>query len=134
MTNKCFIFAGNIGEAQSVETLVKCAKELEDLKNFKLVLVGDGSKKDWIRNEIEKKQIDNIILAGSYSIEHMATIYDLAYGLVLTLKNDPHFDFTIPSKLQAYLSSGKPIVAAASGEAGKIIKDLALGMFVDQKF
>ena len=64
----------------------------------------------------------------------MATIYDLAYGLVLTLKNDPHFDFTIPSKLQAYLSSGKPIVAAASGEAGKIIKESCSGYVCELKF
>ena len=57
----------------------------------------------------------------------MANIYDLAYGLVLTLKNETHFNYTIPSKLQTYLSAGKPIVAALSGEAGKIINDSGAG-------
>lgn len=131
--NKSFIFAGNLGEAQSVETLIKCAEELSDLHKFKLVLVGNGSKLEWIKSEVTKKNLDNVFIAGSFNSEKMANVYDLAYGLVLTLKNETHLNYTIPSKLQTYLSAGKPIVAALSGEAGKIINDSGAGFACDSE-
>ena len=45
-----FVFAGNIGEMQSVDTVVKAANELRDYKNIAFHIVGDGAKLDYCRD------------------------------------------------------------------------------------
>ena len=125
---KCFVFAGNLGEVQSLETLVNTCKNLEKYNEFKMVLVGTGSRINWLKEEIKKKKISNLIIAGPFDLNNMAYIYDLADSLIITLNADSHFSKTIPSKLQTYLASGKPIVGAISGEAGKIIKQSGSGL------
>lgn len=125
--NFCVVFAGNIGKAQSVETLIDAAARLRELPDFKLVLVGSGSMMEWVQDRKRELGLDNLILAGRYDSEAMPYIYRLADGLVVTLKNEDIFSYTIPSKIQTYLAMAKPIVAAINGEGGKVIKEADAG-------
>jgi glycosyltransferase involved in cell wall biosynthesis len=51
-----------------------------------------------------------------------------ADALLVHLKNDPLFNITIPSKIQTYLSIGKPILSGVSGDAEALIKDSESGL------
>lgn len=127
-THFCLIFAGNIGTAQSVETLVAVAQQLKDLVGFKLVIVGSGSMMEWLCTQKKTHQLDNLELAGRYPMEMMSQIYSRAAGLVVTLKDKEIFSYTIPSKIQGYLAAGKPIVAALNGEGARIINEAGAGL------
>jgi len=48
--------------------------------------------------------------------------------LLVTLKKEPIFALTIPSKVQSYLACAKPIVAALDGEGAKVIEEAGAGM------
>ena len=51
----------------------------------------------------------------------MSRLYALADALLVHLKDDPLFRITIPHKILAYLASGKPILAAVSGDVSDLI-------------
>lgn len=123
------MFAGNIGEAQDMEHLVKTASLLKD-NDIEFLLVGDGRKKKWVEHAIKKNNIKNIKLLGRFPIGAMASVYKRASVLYLSLKKDPLFSLTAPGKLQSYMASGKPIVAMVDGEAAKLVKNAECGWTV----
>ncbi|XGC82270.1 glycosyltransferase family 4 protein [Bdellovibrio bacteriovorus] len=125
--NFCALFAGNIGKAQSVETIVNAAKLLTDLNNFKIVFVGSGSMLDWIQNEIKTYGLTNVECLGRFDISFMPPMYAKAKVLLLTLNSDEILTYTLPWKTQSYMAAKKPIVAAINGEGANIIKDAQCG-------
>jgi len=48
--------------------------------------------------------------------------------LLVTLRKEPIFARTIPSKVQSYLACAKPIVAALDGEGARIVDESGAGM------
>ncbi|MBV5341699.1 MAG: glycosyltransferase family 4 protein [Deltaproteobacteria bacterium] len=127
-THFCMVFAGNIGKAQAVETLVGAALLLKDLPDCKLVLVGSGSMLAWVRERQLEDGLDNLVLAGRFPMDVMPQIYRRAAGLVVTLKDEEIFSYTIPSKVQAYLAAGKPIIAALNGEGASVVIEASAGL------
>jgi len=126
--NQCFVFAGNLGSAQSLDTIVKAAERLKDLKNCKILLIGSGSKKDWVIQQIRDRDIKNILLPGRFPPSIMPLIFFHAAGLIVSLKKEEIFSYTVPSKVQAYLAAGRPILASLDGEGGRIVKEAGSGL------
>lgn len=124
----CAIFAGNIGTAQAVETLVDSAERLRDLPDFRLVLVGSGSRLEWVREECVRRGLDNVVLAGRFPMQAMPAIFTRAQALLVTLKNETIFAYTVPSKVQAYMAAGRPLVAALDGEGARIVEEAGVGL------
>ena len=58
----------------------------------------------------------------------MAKYFSSSDALIVTLKNDDILRVTLPAKVQSYMASGKPILAAISGEGNRIIKDSKCGL------
>ena len=58
----------------------------------------------------------------------MGDIFNLANALIVHLVDDPLFRITIPSKTQAYLYVGKPIIMAMRGDAGDIVRNSGAGI------
>lgn len=125
--NSCFVFAGNFGKAQALETLVQAAEQLRHLPQCKIILIGSGNQSEFLRKHISEKNLKNVLLPGRFSSTLMPEIFSRATGLLVTLKNEEIFSYTIPSKVQAYLASGRPIVAALNGEGARIILDAGSG-------
>jgi glycosyltransferase involved in cell wall biosynthesis len=122
------VFAGNLGTAQSLDTLVRAAERLRHLPDLKLIIVGSGSMQTWLEQQKNEKSLDNLLLAGRFPPEAMPPIFSRAKGLLVTLKRDKIFSFVIPSKVQAYLAAGRPIIAALDGEGAKIVEEARAGL------
>ena len=122
------VFTGNIGTAQSMQTLVEAAQRLETNKSIKFVLVGSGSMLEWVKEQQHKLKLDNIFIAGRYPIFAMDFIFKNSGCLLALLKSDEIFTYTIPGKIQAYLSSGKPIIASLNGEGARIVEESGSGL------
>lgn len=122
------VFTGNIGEAQDFESIINAVSYLRDYKDIKWHIIGDGRKREWLRNEIEARNLlDNITLPGRYPLNLIPYFYSSADVLILALKDEYIFSLTVPAKLQTYMTSGKPIVAMINGEAANIINESASG-------
>jgi len=120
------LFAGNIGKAQDFPSIVKAAEYLikNDFHKFRIITVGEGSCKDWLINEVNKKHLNDFFeICDSFPIDRMASFFSHADALLVSLKNEEAFNMTIPGKIQTYLSTGIPLLGMLSGEGAKVITD-----------
>ena len=123
------MFAGNIGAAQSFETIINAAKQINENKNIQWVILGDGRKFDWVKKKVEEFHLeDTVRLLGRRPIDAMPKYFALADVMLVTLKNEPIFTLTVPAKIQSYLACGKPILAALNGEGARVISEANAGM------
>lgn len=121
------VFAGNLGSAQAVETIIDAAELLKGISTIRIFLVGSGSRASWLHSQIEQRELSNVILAGQFPLEAMPAILRRASVLLVTLKDQAIFYHTVPSKVQAYLAMGRPIVACLNGEGARIIAQAEAG-------
>jgi glycosyltransferase involved in cell wall biosynthesis len=126
----CFsvVFAGNIGSAQAIETIVSAAGLLRDFRDIKIFVIGSGSKLDWLREQKESLDLRNLIVPGRFSVESMPHLFRISSALLVSLKDEQIFSLTIPSKVQAYLAAGKPIIASLRGEGARVIQASGAGL------
>ena len=117
------LFAGNIGVAQSFDTIVNAFEKLKEY-DINLVILGDGRDKSRIQEQINEKGLtEKFHFLGSFPPEQMPYYFTCADGLLITLKKADIFSYTIPGKLQSYLACGKPIIGALDGIGNKIISE-----------
>lgn len=126
--NFSIVFAGNIGKAQAVETIVEAAELLRDLPMLKIIFVGSGSMSSWLLEQKVRKGLHNIECVGRFDISYMSLIYADAKAMLLTLKMDEILRYTLPWKTQSYMAAGKPIIGAIDGEGATIIRDSGAGI------
>lgn len=125
--NFCVVFAGNIGKAQGVDTVLEAAKLLTENPKIKIVFVGSGSRLDWILDQKKQFGLDNVECVGRFDIKYMPAIYSKAKLMLLTLKADEIMKYTLPWKTQSYMAAGRPIVAAIDGEAMRVVEEACCG-------
>ena len=126
-----FTFAGNIGKVQNLENIIKAFSLLsqEFQERSQLNIIGDGSNLDELK--LSAKGSSNIVFHGKKSRESMAGYYNASDFLIVSLIKKSIFSLTVPAKVQTYIAAKKPIIAAITGEASKIIKDNNLGFVAD---
>jgi glycosyltransferase involved in cell wall biosynthesis len=123
------MFAGNIGEAQSFDTILKAAKMLKDENvDVNWLILGDGRMKNYVKNKIIEFGLEkNFLLLGTFPSDKMPEFFSCADLLLVSLKKDFIFSLTIPSKIQSYMACRKPILASLDGEGSKIIDEAKSG-------
>lgn len=123
------VFAGNLGIAQSLETILDAAERLQESGlPAKIFLVGSGSCSEWLTEQLLQRKLTNVEMPGRYPPESMGLIYEKATALLVSLRDEPIFAMTIPSKVQSYLAAGRPIIASLNGEGAKIIDEANAGL------
>lgn len=123
----CITFLGNIGKAQSIETILSTSKKLINFKNIHLLLIGGGSEVENTKNYIKKNKLKNISIFGPYPSGLALEILKKSKASLLTLKKDKIFSQTVPNKFQTYLFAGKPILVSANGEVSKLTRNNKVG-------
>ncbi len=125
------MFAGNIGEAQNFDNLMQVMLRLKDNHTIKWIIVGDGRKRDELRQFVERNSLDSTVyLMGRYDISYMSSFFKQADVLLVSLTNEFVFNSTLPAKVQAYMAASKPILGMMNGEGQYIIHDAECGYCV----
>ena len=122
------VFAGNLGAAQALDSVLDAATILLPHHDVRIVLVGSGSRGEWIHQEVQRRQLVNVQLTGRFPIAAMPGILRQASVLLVSLGRGPGMGMTVPSKLQAYLAAGKPIIAFLDGEGAKVLEASGAGL------
>ncbi len=120
------MFAGNIGAAQSVETIIEAAILTSDELNLRWHIVGDGSEFEKMKRLANRSE--NIIFHGRKLLEEMPRYYAMADAMLVTMKKSPVLSLTLPGKVQTYMAAGKPIIGAIDGETAQVIKEAHCGI------
>jgi glycosyltransferase involved in cell wall biosynthesis len=122
------MFAGNIGAAQDFGTILGAAEMLKGRPDIQWVILGDGRMRPWLEDQVRERGLSGTVhLLGSRPPDTMPGYFALADVMLVTLRRDPIFALTIPSKLQAYLACGRPVVAALEGEGARIVEEAGAG-------
>lgn len=123
------MFAGNIGEAQDFENIIKAAALTKDIPQIKWIIVGDGRARESSEKEVVSLELEETVqFLGRYPVEDMPKFFALADAMLVTLKNNFIFSLTIPSKTQAYMASGKPILTMMNGAGNDVVEEAKCGL------
>jgi glycosyltransferase involved in cell wall biosynthesis len=123
------MFAGNIGAAQSFETILAAAELLREHEDIQWIILGEGHQRPWVEQEVERRGLRRTVrLLGRHPVETMPTWFALADALLVTLRADPVLALTIPSKVQSYQACGRPIVASLDGEGARVVRESGCGL------
>lgn len=121
------VFAGNVGSAQAVDTILDAAEILKAYEDISFDVYGSGSRLAHMELEKEKRGLTNLALMGRVPSSDMPQILASASALLVTLKDTEIFRATVPNKIQAYLAVGRPIIACMAGEGARIVVEANAG-------
>ncbi|HEX4695444.1 glycosyltransferase family 4 protein [Sphingomonas sp.] len=115
-----FVYGGNLGRAQALETLIDAAAiARRRRRGIQVTLYGDGVDAEALQS---RPGASAARFMGRVPAQQILPIFAAADALLLHLRDDPLFAITIPSKTQFYLAMGRPIVAGVAGEAADILR------------
>lgn len=120
-------FAGNIGTAQAVDTIIQTAIDLKDDDRFCFHIVGSGSELAKCKAIASSTELTNVIFHGRLPLEAMPEIYSSSDAMIATFANMPVLGYTLPRKIQSYMASGRPILLSAVGESSRVIREAKCG-------
>ena len=121
------VFAGNLGTVQSIGTILDAAELLRG-ENVEIFFIGSGSRSEWLNEEVIRRQLDNVKLPGRFPVKTMPVIMSKSSVLLVSLVRSEVMSKIIPSKIQAYLAAGRPIIASLDGEGARIVLDAQAGI------
>lgn len=124
------VVAGNMGDSQDLPHVLDAMLLLKG-KPINIIFIGDGRKMDYVQRFASAYSLqEQIICLGRHPLEMMPSFFSKADLLFMALKNEPIFALTVPSRIQAYMSAGKPIVAMINGEGANLINEAQCGWTV----
>ncbi|MGL4762356.1 MAG: glycosyltransferase family 4 protein [Sarcina sp.] len=132
--NKEFVltFAGNVGKAQSVETIIKAANHTKKIRsdlNIKWQIIGDGSEFENVKKLAKEYEIGDILeFLGRKPSNTMPDYFAKSDGLIVTLRDEDILKVTLPAKVQSYMAAKKPILSSVSGEGKRVVEEANCGL------
>ena len=124
------LFAGTMGKAQALDAVLDAAKLLQDrnVQNVQFAFIGGGIAVDELKAKKDNLQLQNVVFLPRVGNNEIGKFLMAADALLVHLKNDELFKITIPSKTQAYLQVGKPIIMAVGGDADALVTEAKAGI------
>ncbi len=128
------LFAGNMGKAQSLETVLQAAVLLQQ-KHSQVcwVMLGGGVEVEKLKREAIRLRLTNVMFLPAVPMRQVGAYLQEADALLVHLRKDPLFEITIPSKTQAYMAVGKPLVMAVNGDAADLVRAAGGGVVVESQ-
>jgi colanic acid biosynthesis glycosyl transferase WcaI len=126
------LYAGNIGLVQGLESVIESAKLLALTgEKIRFVFMGAGVALKDLQAHAVRTAPHNVLFLPPCSVQRAFAIQRMSDALLIHLQKSPLFEVTIPSKTQSYLASGKPVLAAVQGDAGRLIEQARAGLVAE---
>lgn len=124
-------FAGTLGIAQGLWSLIHAAKLLRHYDDIVLLFIGDGPVKSQLIELARKLKLTNTYFHPQVPITNINPYLNASDILLVSLKNDVVFNTFIPSKMFDFMACGKPIILSVDGEARRIFEKAKAGLYVN---
>lgn len=122
------LYAGLHGAAQGLSQLLDAAQRVRDLKELRIVLVGDGPEKEALQRRAHAMGLDNVRFIPPFPHQRMPELIASA-DIALVLLKSP-LPGAVPSKIYEAMGSGVPVILAADGEAAVLVSESRSGVVV----
>jgi len=126
-----FLYAGNMGHPQDLESVVECAKRLKDDDRFHFLFIGSGVKRKWLERETGERKMSNVTIIPPRPRSEQKTFLNACDVGLVPLVNKM-FGVAMPSRTYNFLAAGKPILALTenNSEIVRVIEEDRVGWFV----
>jgi glycosyltransferase involved in cell wall biosynthesis len=126
------LFAGNMGRAQGLETVLDAAALIEKWGlPVRFHFIGGGLEVGFLKARAAELGLSNVRFFDPVPMTVIGRVIASADVLLVHLRPDPLFDITIPSKTQAYMCAGKPILMAVRGDAAELVREAGAGVLAE---
>lgn len=126
------VFAGTMGYAQALDVVIEAAGKVASVNPaIQFVFVGGGVDVDRLKAIAAKVSPTNVTFIPRVPMNEVGSILNAADVLLVHLRDDPLFSITVPSKTQAYMAVGRPILMAVRGDAAELVRASACGEAVE---
>ena len=123
------VFAGNMGPAQSLDAVLEAASLVGgSVPTAQFVFIGGGIDVERLRRKAEEMRLGNVLFLPRRPMSQIGSVLSAASILIVHLRDDPLFEVTLPSKTQAYLAAGRPILMAVRGDAAQLLETAGGGI------
>ncbi len=123
------VYGGNLGKAQGLGTVLEAAARLRDLRpDIQIRLYGDGVEAASLREQARVLDLRNLEIHAQIGKAEINEVFARADALLVHLTDHPLFTITVPSKIQAYLATGRPIAAGIAGEGARLLGESGAAM------
>lgn len=123
------VFAGNLGKLQGLTSVLEAASLLQrEQRHIRFVFIGGGVETENLKAFARQSRLENVLFLPRVSIEEVGNYLQQADALLVHLRAQPLFEITIPSKTQAYMAMGKPLLIATLGDAARLVLDSGCGV------
>jgi glycosyltransferase involved in cell wall biosynthesis len=124
-------YVGTLGMAHGLVTVLEAAELLRDLPDVTFLLIGDGSDRDRLEEELRERKLTSVHLLGLRPRSEIPQwIASIDLSLVL-LRDIPVLETVIPSKIFETLAEARPVVLAARGEIRRLVEEAKAGFVID---
>lgn len=123
-------YAGALGQANDIPTLLQAAAQLRDQAQIHFLLVGDGKERPALEAKARELRLSNVTFTGSQPKAAMREVLALSDACVAILQDIPMFRTTYPNKVFDYMAAGRPTVLAIDGVIRQVIEAAQGGLFV----
>jgi colanic acid biosynthesis glycosyl transferase WcaI len=125
------LFAGNMGLAQNLDVVLDAARIVCSVNGkVDFCFLGGGLEAENVRQRVSDERLSCVHFFPKVSMAEVGSFLMAADCLLVNLRPDPLFEITIPSKTQAYMSAGRPIIIAVTGDAAVLVTDAKAGIVV----
>ncbi len=128
------VFAGNMGKAQALDAVLDAAAILQARGSpASLVMLGGGVEVSRLKTRALEMKLGNVVFLAPVAISEVGTVLAAADVLLVHLRKDPLFEITIPSKTQAYMAVGRPLLMAVNGDAADLVRQANCGLTAESE-
>jgi len=125
------LFAGNMGAAQALDSALDAAAIVaRNEPRIEFCFLGSGIETERLKKRTQDEALANVRFLPRVPMAEVGGYLAAADCLLVHLKADPLFAITLPSKTQAYMAAGKPLVMAVEGDAAELVRQSAGGVVV----
>jgi len=123
------LFAGGIGTGQALGAVLDAASILQNkCSEIQFVFIGTGIELDRLKQKKENLGLNNVRFLARRPPSEISAVLSLADILLVHLKDNLLHEITIPSKTQAYMAAGKPILIGVKGDAADLVMQAKAGL------
>lgn len=122
------VFAGTMGKAQDLDTVLSAAKMTQNQPEIRFVLIGGGVEVGRLKKHCESMDLRNVLFLPRRPLSEIGEILGLAQALLVHLRDEPLFAITVPSKTQAYMMAGRPLLMGVRGDAADLVSRAKAGL------
>lgn len=127
-----FLYAGNMGYPNDVESIIKCAEKFKEDERFHFIFLGTGSKRKWIEEEVAKRNLQNVNLLNPRPRSEQIDFLNACDVAIVSLVKGM-WGVSVPSRTYNILAAGKPILALVEkeSEVAMIVEEEEVGWVVE---